>query len=544
MRKNRMLGAAIAAALSLQVGVAQAVGFDNVNAEHKNVFATDITAGGNVLTAAGVPGPAFDWITAEAVVPVPAEGGIVYATELFGGNGPPKLPANNMAAALYTLSLGAGTPVNESLKAIFTLTGGVWASQPKLAVSDADGNFDVLPTKIEAGQVGDETVTFLVPASGTQQLKNNDQLMFVYQLKDTSLANAGNEVKLEARIEYLSGGTVNPRKSITVATSEQAVTTELTAQADDTIKISVADSSRSFTGNNIGTGAHISNKIAQLGFIKVTNVANTTMASDGQTPFSVGGAGDGNVKTGDAETGEGSTLKITGGQFAASKADNAVYLCDWTDNATCPNIAELTATVADDTTATFVLDNAKLQALTAAGKAAIRMAVSGTASINAVNDDPAAVLTIDFDDGNADTEDYVTDISTGSVNILGIAQDGTVCVVYNVPASTVTRETINIRVTNDSNTSGKLTGTLYNDGGTELGSGTLIDSLAAGQTTVFRAADLETKFGIDPWTGRAMLEIISTLPSVEVMALMRNQIDKALLTNLSVGASGKSCVAQ
>lgn len=541
MHNNRILGVAIAAALSLQVGVAQAVGFDNVNAEHKNVVASDITAGGNVLTAAGVPGPAFDGITTEAVVPVPADGGIVYATELFGGSGPPKLPANNMAAALYTLSLGVGTPVNESLKVIFTLTGGVWASEPKLAVSDANGNFDTLPTKIEAGLVGEGTVTFLVTASASQVLTDGDQLMFVYQFKDTALANAGNEVKLEARIEYLSGGTVNPRKSITVATSKQAVTAELTAQEDTTTKISVANSSRTFTNNG---AAQITDKIAELGFIKVTNVANTTMTSDGQTPFAAGGAGDGNVKTGDAGTGEGSTLKITGGQFAASKAEGAVYLCDWTDKATCPNIVGLTATVSDDSTATFALDNAKLQALTAAGKAAIRMEVNGTTSINAINADPAAVLTIDFDDGNADTDDYVTDISTGSVNILGISQDGTVCVVYNVPASTVTRETINIRVTNDSNTSGKLTGTLYDDTGAELGSGTLIDPLAAGQTEVFRATHLETKFGIGPWTGRAMLEIISTLPSVEVMALMRNQTDTALLTNLSVGATGNSCAAQ
>jgi len=165
------------------------------------------------------------------------------------------------------------------------------------------------------------------------------------------------------------------------------------------------------------------------------------------------------------------------------------------------------------------------------------MTADGSTAINTVENQPEATLKLDF------KEAYVGDLEVGPVKLRQIGKDGTVCVVYIVPASSVAIEKINIRITNDSQEAGTLEGKLYNtETGDLIGSGFLNgtdDPLGAGKTVVYQATHLEEKIGT--WEGRAMLEIISTLPSLEVLPLMRNQRDRSLLTNIGKGATGSSC---
>jgi hypothetical protein len=528
MHNNRILGAAIAAALSLQVGVAPALGLDNVNsgthAGANCVNAKQVSV--CVLGNDNVPHSSFDNVTnGNALVNVPS-GGIVYAKELFDGDGPPKLPNSDtkMAAVIYTLS--TLTDITQQLNVTVTLSDGVFASKPKLAISDTDGNFTSLLLDI-TGSVGDNSFTFLVDATTTKPLKDGDQLMLVYQFqKAASLAGDNGKVELKVEVKDKdTGGIVNPTRTVTVATSKQAVTSELKSEDSGNIKISVSDDSKKFIGDN---GAFVNATTAQIGFLKITNVGGA-YESDGETLFKIGEGSDGKIKPG--SDAEGSKLTITSGQFAASRSSGSrVYIND---------TPEVTANSNDvsDTTATFNLDDASVAQMSDKDALGIRIAVDGTTVIGPTSTEenpPKAQLTIDFD------QDYVRYLgSTDSVDLRQIYQDGTVCMVYNVPNAQVPLEKINIRVTNDSNVDGALSGKMYKENGGMIGTPQSLGDVAKGQTVVFNATDLEAKFGT--WDGRALLEITSTLPSLEVLALMRNQNDRGLLTNLSLGATGSAC---
>ena len=304
----------------------------------------------------------------------------------------------------------------------------------------------------------------------------------------------------------------------------------MTIEDTGTVKISVSDNSKKFTGNG---NPFVSETTARIGYLKITNHSGGSgnpniMGSDGETLFKVGETGDGALNV----TGEstGSTLVISGGQFAASKtAPGQVFL-----NATT---AKVVANPVEDEAATFKLTDADFPNLSTDTNIAIQMTADGSTAINTVENQPEATLKLDF------KEAYVKDIEVGPVKLRQIGKDGTVCVVYIVPASSVAIEKINIRITNDSQEAGTLEGKLYNtETGDLIGSGFLNgtdDPLGAGKTVVYQATHLEDKIGT--WEGRAMLEIISTLPSLEVLPLMRNQRDRSLLTNIGKGATGSSC---
>ncbi len=550
MCRHRMLGVAVATLFFLQVCVAQAAGlFENVNKDthyglkaddsdecldDKVAKAKETETGADrtcVLNSNKVPDDSFDSVSdGNALVDVP-NSGIVYATELFGGDGPPKLPSDNMAAVVYTIS--TLTPIEENLKVTFTLSEGVFASRPKLAISDTDGQFTTLVIDI-SGAENRDFVTFLVEANASKKLKDGDQLMLAYQLKKIpQLATAGNTVELTAELRNNnSNDIVNPTKTITVATSKQAVTAILRPEDTGIINISIADKRKKFAGSD---GAYINKTTAQIGFIKITNFSTDTreiMGSNGKTQFKVGEGTDSGIKAGSTEGG--SKLTIKGGQFDASKTlpDGKVYLYL---NDTTEIVAEMT----DDNAATFQLNNAKLQTLSTGTDIGIRMAVDGLTSINTSENPPKATLTIDFN------KDYVTDIDSPSENLRQIHRSGIVCMVYNVPATSIPREKINIRITNDSNVDGAVSGSMYDQDGNFIGSGGALlkeGVFKAGETIYLSAEDLEKKFAV--WTERALLVITATLPSLEVLALMRNQQDRGLLTNLSLGATGKSCVAR
>ncbi|OQY47856.1 MAG: hypothetical protein DRR08_26690 [Candidatus Parabeggiatoa sp. nov. 2] len=524
MRKNRILGVAIAAALSLQVGVAQAAGsFKNVS--QASTGTVDAAAGDGKILTDNILVASFDNISSGSLLlDVPATG-IIYATELFGGESSPTLPKTKMAAVLYTVD----GPIDKNFNMRFTLSAGKFAEDPNLAISDKDNDYKTLIGKTSGGK-GSNSVNFFVSAQ-SNKLGTDDQLMLAYQITEANEALAtGGFVKLTAELKTPSDLPVNPPREVTIATSKQAVTAELTIEDTGTVKISVSDNSKKFTGNG---NPFVSETTARIGYLKITNHSGGSgnpniMGSDGETLFKVGETGDGALNV----TGEstGSTLVISGGQFAASKtAPGQVFL-----NATT---AKVVANPVEDEAATFKLTDADFPNLSTDTNIAIQMTADGSTAINTVENQPEATLKLDF------KEAYVKDIEVGPVKLRQIGKDGTVCVVYIVPASSVAIEKINIRITNDSQEAGTLEGKLYNtETGDLIGSGFLNgtdDPLGAGKTVVYQATHLEDKIGT--WEGRAMLEIISTLPSLEVLPLMRNQRDRSLLTNIGKGATGSSC---
>jgi hypothetical protein len=519
MRKNKILSVAIAATLCLPIGVAEAAGsFRNVN---QTTHGGTVNAAGNLaekVLANGVPTDTFDNISNLALVDVGTDG-IVYATELFGGDGPPALPNttdNRLAAVLYTVD----GSISDQMFIDFTLSAGQFVEDPKLAISDDGNDYTNQLTRLGGGKDQD-TVRFLV-AANSDPLSDGDQLMLAYRIKGVNdvLGTADGKVDLTATLTNISELPVNPERTVTIASSKQAVSAELTTEDTGEVKISVSEGSKKFTGS---TGAFVSTTTAQIGYLKITN--NTGIkGSDGQNDFTLG-EGDGALNDADDAS---TKLEITNGQFTASKTiPGEVFL-----NAVAKVVAD---EVADDT-ATFKLDDTDFPNLSTGEKIGIQFTVDGSTSINTLENPPSAALLLDF------KQEYVVDLEVPAVELRQIGKDGTVCVVYVVPDVNTPREKMNIRITNDSSDAGTLFGTLYSEAGEVIGEGFLNgigDEIGAGQTVVYQAGDLADK--IASWEGRAMLEITSTLPSLEVLALLRNQSDRSLLTNLSVGASGVSC---
>jgi len=526
MRKNKILSVAVAATLCLPIGIASAAvgSFKNVNqTTHGTVNAAgDSTDPIDKVLSANKPTATFDEISGgNTLVDVPTNG-IVYATEIFGGDGPPALPNTTdarLAAVLYTID----GEIDAEFDILFTLSAGQFAEDPKLAISDKSTNYTTEPILTEGGR-NDSVVGFRVTANNNK-LQSGDQLMLAYRIKGVNdvLGTANGKIDLTAQLTTRTDLPLNPERTVTIATSKTAVSAELTTEDTGEVNISVSDGSKKFTGSG---NAYVDASTVQIGYLKITNLANI-MESDGETEFQVGQGTDG--KLNDAVD-AGSKLEISNGQFSASTA--------------APGEVSLNAgtkVVADEVVeeaATFKLDDTDFPNLSSGSNIAIRFTANGSDPIKTLENPPSATLVLDF------KEEYVVDMELAPVDLRGVGRDGAVCIVYVVPSASIPKEKINIRITNDSNEDGTLYGNLFNEAGEQIGEGFLNeinDPLGAGQTVTYQATHLADKMGIDMWSGRAQLVITSTLPGLEVMALIRNQSDRSLITNISLGATGVSC---
>jgi len=525
IHKNLIL-MTIAAVFSLPINLAQAKGnFENVNfTTHNNTVAAAGNPAEKVLSG-GIPTSTFDNISNGNVIANVPDAGIVYATELFGDDSTLALPKNKLAALLYTID----GQIDQDFDILFTLNAGVFAQEPKLAISDKnnDGYTSLNDVIIISGGKEAQQVSFRISAQN-RVLENGDQLMFVYQLSGVKevLATADGKIDLSVQLQTRDGLPVNLKRTVTVASSKQAIKVELKPENTGSVNISTSGQRKSFSGSG---SAYVDKTTAQIGFLKLTHFSTDTnkiMAADGETQFKIGNGTDSQVVAGSDQGG--SKLAITSGQFAASLTSPGKVSLFIDDG------HEIIANVSDKNTATFPLDDATLQQLSTGNEVPIRVTIDGSTAINTVENPPEATMTIDF------KQDYVTDIGPLSEEFRQIYKDGVICMVYIVPASSIPREKINIRITNESNVDGSVSGRMYDNDGNSLGSPAPLKNgqIAAGETLYINTEDLEKKFS---WSGRAMLEITATLPSIEVMALLRNQADRSLLTNLSIGASGNSC---
>jgi hypothetical protein len=549
MRNNRLLGVAIAATLSLPVGVAHAAttGFQNVGSSIADEPTAGITSDKILTGAIGarkIGSTSFDDLFQTEVVDVPS-GGITYAIDVLGGDASAKLPKSKKAAVLYTISTGSA--IDKELLVTFTLSEGVFAETPTLRISDKDdpavADDTIVATDIVylTGGTGLSFVNFRVSASnpdktlGNKKLENEDQLLLVYQFKDApSLKAADGKVEMTATLAddtdtSTPKGPLNPERTVTIATSGQALTAALKSEAGGTIFLSTQEDSKKFRGSG---GAYLGPTSARIGFLTIKNEANFKQ-SDGEKDFSVGDStGDGKLKTG-------TKLEITSGQFSASTGKVSLYY--GTANPTTIKTANVTKT-GENYTATFDLGDTELKNIrdNANGKdVEIRMGVDGTTVINTVENPPQATLTLDFE------QEYVTDITAGPTSMRQIGQDGMTCTVYNVPHKG-NPDVPNIRITNESSTPGKLTAKMYDQDGKSIGdsAGRPLNggnAVGVGETIHVNSTKLVDEVGFPDWEGRAMLEIIATLPKIEVLLLMRNIAPGAPPTNLSTGATGDAC---
>jgi len=193
--------------------------------------------------------------------------------------------------------------------------------------------------------------------------------------------------------------------------------------------------------------------------------------------------------------------------------------------------------------ATWNLDSTDLKGIADSDGAMIEMVVDGASEVNSVENPPVGNLTIDFNNTS------YKDITIEAVDLRKITKDGNVCTVYNVPPPSngvMGADVVSIRVTNDSAIAGKLTGKFFGMDGTLMWSGDLLsgEELQPGVTTRLENDGLAKLMGIT-WEGRGVLQISSTIPEMEVMALIRqNGIKFAPLGNLSTGARGTSCTQE
>jgi hypothetical protein len=327
------------------------------------------------------------------------------------------------------------------------------------------------------------------------------------------------------------GMVVNPQRTIKVARSVRAVNAQVKSVEGGSLNIAVSTGSTQFSGEvGIGEMGYIDNYLAQIGKVVIADGQNDAVMEDGVTPF----------KFSKGVTAENSTLTITGGQFEASKAlPGKVSL--HVDPGGPDYTADSITTDAAGWTAVWNLNTAELASIVNGtdNQAFVHIRADGTSIINTVEEKPHATLEIKYDP--ATYQD-----ATAESDIRKITKDGTVCTVYNVPPpkkGVIGADQLSIRVTNDSALSGKLMGKLYSqDGGDPIWTGDLTtEEVAAGATVRFTSEDVATISGTT-WDGRAVLEISTTLPKIEVLALIRqNGIRMAPLSNLSAGAHGVSC---
>ncbi len=481
------------------------------------------------------------------------------------------------AAVLFVID---GENDNDNTLAKFTLNGAKFAGDPVLSISDNDGQLIGVATDIVNG-TGDKksTAEFNITTSAALRLEVGDQLMLSYHLKDAALATAGSEVTMSVDV----AGSFSD--SVVIARSKDGLSDiTLKPQAAGKVQIDVTNENKKFATNGEPPAYLKDIPAASICYLNL----NTTSGDNDEFIAQCNGYSEFLFNTKAADNSAGcpgdlcineATLKITGGQFQASMGANAVYInahgdennLPFNDPAVAVDIDDVaTSTIDTDTfEATWNFTDEQFGKLGAEAAAAasggtvlhdnempIIMTVNGTLPINVIEDPPMASLTIDFLQGNDDTHDWaMQDFGPIESECLLITRNGMVCNVFNVPAVGA-QDQANIRITNESSKEAKFTMTLYGMDGSVLGGPTVLEMdnattelsapfpypnkyLQPGHTVRLSSAHVEEIFGT--WTGRARLEITSTLPKIEIMSLLRYANHPELLTNMSLGASGASC---
>lgn len=596
-RKALWATTAVTAVFSLDAGLAiigdtldlKAVGTAQVHAapgllENRNAANLAFGLGVTVATT---------WLTAAASVLNPVDpvgttvGGsagavtdpVIYASEIFRGAAsalPDTLPGGTLGsdsfqAVCYQI---AGT-IDQQFSVEFKMTGAEFSTTvPTAPGSDDPWIFGVLagtPVGAALNQAGCDLVPtpnkasmkLTVDAAVSCTLGDGAQICLIYKISGSSasaLKVPGTIVTIDATVKKGSSTIVGQAAPITVAQSAQGANFSLATEADGEVYIASSSGNKEFTStgtagavNADDDNAFISGDQVKIGYILYS--AGDAKGVNGSTAFALGGAG----------TGDAATLVITNGQFSASPGGASagrVFLGGVTDA-----VATIDSTAG--WTATWNLTDAQLGQIIAASIAAVPAPTpimikvdSLTAIDSGVDTDPEGTLKVTM--GTAKTP--ISDEPIVS-SLRRIPYDGKVCKVFNIPSPDGAADVLSLRITNDSDQIGKITGTLYNEAG-EI-QGEVIDLLAghidytksppvdratlgltdplqlqSRETVILTSKNIATAFGQTSWAGeRWVLEIQSSIPRIEVFNLLRNVENIMLqpLSNVSTSAKGVEC---
>jgi hypothetical protein len=429
--------------------------------------------------------------------------------------------------------------INADFNMIFTLSGGaVWGdtlSSASLSCTTTGTSCPAI-TRTGGGSASDSSVTFLVQ-SATNAASTSHVYSFAFQVTDKIgvLSTSGGEIKLTADLVTTYGGVVvdgstpSSDKMETILQSKDGALVELDAEAAGSYLIDVAGGGLSFISSSGSAGS-----VAKLGKVLITpngalsftNFTTTwSLSSSNQTG--------GTLLIADAPF----NASVTGGsgKVFIDVNNNGVY--DAPSTGTFD--ADFLATDVTDDTAKWEFNPTAMDKLAngtngvcKTNACPIVIQADGTTTIQENPSSPTATLSIKYTTGTKD--------SIGK--LLKIKRNGTVCKLYNIPASNAADE-LSIRITNTSNQEGIVKGTLQGLDGTALFTNEdLIPALASKATERIDAAALKTLAGGTDWTGRAVLTISSNIKdgSLEVFGLVRNKAGGPLM-NLSAGASGNGC---
>jgi hypothetical protein len=496
MKQNKILGAAIIAAL--------AVGSGNVQATNPTLT-FDVEAG-----TASAYGTTFG-TSSETI-----------AIEDVGDNNP-----TFMVNTKYVSELTANT--TEMLYITYTLTGGEWAVEPDT------GSFNISAPDIgySKSEATDTTARFLIMPGGSTGFGKSTPVTFGFKVGElSSLQQENGSVTLTAELAFANGNE-NLEKTDTTKLLESAAGTLVSLNASsDNVEIDVAQGATKFTDGNYGTQA------VSLGTLQIANTTAAAKKVD-LSPWSIGT---------DVVESDAGTLVIENGPFAASGG----HAHDSTDPATgyfvflaptaskcVPSTAAIPAKkIEGETKATWDLVDSNIVALAGVHDICVRVADGNLTPINETDAQPEGTVTINY--VNRTNTVYPT------TRLLHIKRNGTVCSLYNVPSDGAT-DIVNIRITNRSTREGILQGQLKDMNGELLFEGDLLNgqTLAPNATIRLTASNLEdlmTAAGhaTGTWSGRAVLTISSDLTQMEVFGLLRNKAGGPLL-NMSVGGSGNGC---
>jgi hypothetical protein len=276
-----------------------------------------------------------------------------------------------------------------------------------------------------------------------------------------------------------------------------------------------------------------------LGSISLKNNTATTVytAEDVSDPW-----------TFSADKVDSGTLIVSGAPFNASVTDKMVYIDNGNgvyDEQTDTFSGDFLATTVEDTSATWELSADEINGLNGSCSTTngceIVIEADGTTPIRDLADPPVGYLTIHYTELDKSVDKKLRHIK----------RNGTVCTLFNVPATGLLDDT-SVRITNLSSKEGVVLGTLTDLKGKDIFTNKVLigspDAVIADTIGPNQTVRLSSQHLVDAsegtFTGRGVLTLSSDVPSgkMEIFGLVRNSLGGPLM-NLSTGVSGKGCNA-
>jgi hypothetical protein len=539
------------------------------------------TAGGAAVASLTAAAPGA------TLIGVPAGTGtnnaVIYASEVFRTTTAPvaiphgKTTAGTGSANYQTVCYTIPGTITNPFKVEFSLAGGPTffnSAQDTAAVPTwffgiikaATDTPDCSGTPL-TGSVSGAVATLSVTPAASCSLTDGTQICLAYKIAGatTLLKEPGKTVTMGATFKRVEPATiVTQALPIVVAESKQGANFGLVIESDGQAYVSASSGFREFVSAEAAgavgandTNAYMSTTQVKIGY--VTYSATATKAVDGSAAFTIGGAG----------STDNGTLVVKNGQFSASLANTAgrVFLGNLSDaNAV---VDPTTSTATWNLTATHLGDIATKQTAVPTPTAIpIIIRVDGVSEIKDTDEEPVGEITVKLGGTSPLTDTPVTS------PLRKIPFDGKVCKVFNIPSPDGAADVLSLRITNDSDQPGKITGTLYNEAG-ELQGDNLLDLLAGHidytknppaarvsmgtvvgsdgvtyellgpkETVILNSKNIATIFGQTGWAGeRWVLEIQSSISKIEVFNLLRNveRVTEQPLSNISTSAKNAEC---